>query len=163
MKSLATAFAFALILTTCGTGSARAQSAGSLADWLNDYELYVAEYQTNWYTVVTWDDGTVTEYWSYSQESAQSWAIWLYLRIVEVHDIEIVSRVELSEWEYVDTFGTYSAALAEAIGWEADGFETDIRAIRVNDVTPSRHQSLQTYESLSTRALSPSSGTLLTK
>lgn len=144
MKTLASTFALAVILTTCGTGSAQAQSVGSLGDWLNDYELYVAEYQTNWYTVVTWDDGTVTEYRSFSEQGAEDWAVWLYLHLVEVDDIEIVSREELGDWTCVDTFGTYSMAVAEAVEWEADGFETDIRSIRVNDISPSRYQSINT-------------------
>lgn len=144
MKTLTSTFALAVILTTCGTGSAHAQSVGSLGDWLNDYELYVAEYQTNWYTVVTWDDGTVSEYSSFSEESAQDWAVWLYLHLVEVDDIEIVSRYELGEWTCIDTFDTYSMAVAEAIEWEADGFETDIRSIRVNDIYPSRYQAINT-------------------
>lgn len=144
MKTLASTFALAVILTTCGAGSAHAQSTGSLGDWLNDYELYVADYQTNWYTVVTWDDGTVSEYRSYSEEAAEDWAVWLWLHIAEVDDIEILSRYELGEWEYVDTFGTYSAAVDEAIDWEADGFETDIRSIRVNDIYQNSYESIET-------------------
>jgi hypothetical protein len=140
MKTLASTFALALILSVCSTGSARAQSVGSLGDWLNDYELFVAEYQTNWYTIVTWDDGTLSEYRSYSEKGAQEWAFWLELHIIEVDDIEIVSVEELGEWTYIDTFGTYNAAVAEAADWEADGFETDIRSIRVNDISPSRYQ-----------------------
>jgi hypothetical protein len=140
MKTLATCFALTLLLTMCGASTARAQSVGSLADYLNDYELYVAQYETNWYTIVTWTDGTQTEYRSYSQQGAQQRAIWLHLHLIEVADTEIVSRVELSEWEYVDAFGTYNLAIDEAIEWEADGYETDIRAIRVKSITPSPYR-----------------------
>lgn len=148
MKALAARIILTLLLTACAAGTARAQSVGSYTDYINDYELYVAQHETHWYTIVTWADGTVTEYRSFSQKGAQEWAIWLHQHIIEVADTEIVSRVELSEWGYIDTFATYSLAVAEAILWEDDGYETDIRAIRVNTITPTRSSALSTYPSL---------------
>lgn len=132
MKHVTHSLALAAVLTLFSAGSASAQSIGSIGDYYNDYEVHVAEWQTNWYVIVTWDDGTVTEYRTYSEQGAKGWAIWLLLHVVEVHDVDVVSRAELSNWVYIDTFGTYSLAVAEATAWQADGYETDIRAIRVN-------------------------------
>ncbi len=156
MKNFAQVLTLAIILTTLGTSSTQAQSVGSLGDWMNDYELYVADWKTNWYTVVTWDNGSVSEYRSSSQSGAQQWATWLYLHIVEVEDIDIVSREELSEWEYIDTYGTYLQASAAAAEYESFGYETDIRSIQVNSIEattyrPSLRYAPKIYPTLSTK------------
>lgn len=132
MKTFAPAFALATFLSLFGTSTANAQM--SLGDYYNDYELYVADYETKWFTIVTWTDGTTSEYRSSSQQGAEDFAVWLYLHISTVKHIDIVDREELGDWIYIDTFGTYYAASIEASFWGANGYETDIRSIRVNDI-----------------------------
>jgi hypothetical protein len=133
MKSFSAFLTFCALLA-CSGESAEAQSIGNYTDWAYDYEVYITDYETAWFTVVTWTDGSVSEYRYTTYESAQDFAIWLYLHIVEVDEIDIVPRAVLGEWEYVGTCGTYSQAVAEADGWEYDGYETDIRAVKVNTI-----------------------------
>lgn len=122
-----------LALTLVAATQAPAQTvSGSVSDYSFDYDLYAAEWETNWYTIVLWDNGTVSEYWSASPESANQFAIWLWLHYVEVKDIDIISRVEPGEWQYVDTFDKRADAEAAADILEADGLATDIRSVAVS-------------------------------
>ena len=131
MPSSLKAFALTAALTLVAGTQAHAQSISFNPDIIYDYDLYAAEWETNWYTIVLWDDGTVSEYGSYSQQGAQNFAIWLYLHIVEVRDIDIISRVEPGEWQFVGRFGTRAAAEDVEDDLQADGLATDIRLVPV--------------------------------
>lgn len=156
MKTVAPALALAALLSMTTADSADAQSIGSFSDWANDYELYIADWETNWYTIVTWKDGSTTEYWSYSEKGAKEWSTWLHLHLSDVADTDIVSRLEPGEWEYYDTFDTYAQANAAASEMQYFGFATDIRSILVNEIhkTPNKLNpdlELRTTPTLSTK------------
>ena len=108
-----------LALTLVAASQAPAQTvSGSVSDYSFDYDLYAAEWETNWYTIVLWDNGTVSEYWSASPESANQFAIWLWLHYVEVKDIDIISRVEPGEWQYVSTFDKRATLKRPPTSWK---------------------------------------------
>ncbi|MEX0938214.1 MAG: hypothetical protein WDZ59_10185 [Pirellulales bacterium] len=100
-------------------------------DVVYDYEVWASYYELNWYVVATYENGHVSEYKHSSHVDANDFAAWLWFHIVEIEDVDVVSRWELSEPEFVQRFDKRADAVDLAELFEDFGLAAEIRRVSI--------------------------------